>query len=141
MPKPTSEITVKSLLITGRFSEVDLLFLTATFRLIERRNPTTDFLFAILDDDLTMDQATELIKRIFPSFDDNEPDIRVLDYTIDVVYQGATYAMTTATDIKSLLDQYHLAMTKGTIEIAGSRLTGVAKLEDGVYQFTADEQV
>lgn len=66
-------MAVKSLLIKGNFTEADLLELSAAFRIIEQRQPDQLFTFAILEADLTMAEGTELVKRIFPRVDGDEP--------------------------------------------------------------------
>lgn len=66
-------MAIKSLLIKGDFSEADLMALTATFRAVERRQQDKTFLFAIVEADLTMTEGRELIKRIFPTVDGQEP--------------------------------------------------------------------
>lgn len=66
-------MAIKSLLLKGNFTEADLIALSTTFRAAERLQPDQDFLFVIVDADLTLEEGRELIKRIFPRVDGENP--------------------------------------------------------------------
>jgi hypothetical protein len=133
-------MTVKSLLITGNYTEADLLELTAVFRAIERRQPDQRFLFAIIEADISMAEAQGLIKRIFPRLEDDEPTFQTMPLKLDVVCaDGATREMLTDMDVDGFapdIERPRLVMVKGTVKIDCRPIKGEAWFRDGVYVFT-----
>jgi hypothetical protein len=63
----------KAFVVAGQFTEADLKELLETIRRIERRHPEITYKVAAMNNDMSMDDALDLLKRTFPYVQGQEP--------------------------------------------------------------------
>lgn len=128
--------TVKSLLISGSFTEDDLRELTVALRTIEQRHPDGNFMFAILNCNLSMTETEELMKRIFPRLEGDEPTFKSMPNVVDVIYQDIAYKMTTDLYADAfVITPAEVTAFRGCIEVNDETVHGVAWSINQHYEF------
>lgn len=132
---------IRSLLVKGYFSDRDLADLMAAFRTVERRQPDEDFLFAIVESDMTMGEAQQVIGENFPRIDGEEPAFATVQLPMQVTCpDGQTRPMIPNLPHLVLdIEQPTLVMMQGIVEIDGRNIRGEAWRKDDGYHFTPIE--
>lgn len=130
---------IRSLLVKGAFTESDLAELLTVFRAIEQRQTDATFTVAILEADLSMPEAEDLIRRTFPRVAGDEPTFKTFRKisTMTVICpDGQSRVMTPAvSDIMVDIERPTILMMQGTVEIDGCVVPGEAWRNDDGYHF------
>jgi hypothetical protein len=128
-------MSVKSLLVSGSFTEADLAELFAVFRQIERRRPHENFFLAIVEADLSANEAEAMIQRLFPRIEGDDPTFVSMNPEIPVIMpDGSTGLLKVDLAKDTFQDFATMIALRGSVD--GVRGTAWRQ-EDGNYKFEA----